>query len=155
IPNHEHERLASDVIFAGGGDADRVPYIAALRRAGFRVALYGGYWDRFPETRGMSRGLGDLASLRRAMAATKGGLCMVRRQNRDGHCMRTFEVPAFGACMLAEWTEEHLDLFGPDGSAVTYFRNTSDMVEKVHWLVSADSERARLAAAAHDIVLTQ
>jgi hypothetical protein len=147
-------QLPSDVIFAGGGDADRVPYIGALRKAGFKIALYGGYWDRFSETRGLSRGIAAIATLRKAMASAKLGLCLVRRQNRDGHCMRTFEVPAFGTCMLAERTKEHLNLFGPDDGAVAYFDTVEDMVEKAQWLIKDDSARVRLAAAGTHAVIT-
>ena len=41
----------SDVMFAGGADADRVPYLAVLIKAGLDVQLYGGYWERYAETR--------------------------------------------------------------------------------------------------------
>lgn len=153
-PLLESERLQpqSDVIFAGGGDADRVPYVSALHKAGIKIALYGGYWDRFSETRGLSRGIVAITTLRKVMAAAKVGLCLVRRQNRDGHCMRTFEVPAFGTCMLVERTEEHLNLFGPDGKAVAYFDTIADMTEKARWLIKNDSERIRLAAAGNQAI---
>jgi len=36
-----------DVLFAGGGDSDRLPYIRMLASKGLKVALYGGYWDRY------------------------------------------------------------------------------------------------------------
>jgi spore maturation protein CgeB len=144
--------LESDVIFAGGGDADRVPYIAALAHAGFRVALYGGYWDRFRETRPLAQGLKEPAFLREAVAAAKVALCLVRRANRDGHCMRTFEVPAIGACMLVEKTPEHQELFGPDGRAVLYFDSIPEMVEKARWLLENELERNRLRETAHRLI---
>jgi len=150
-PTREGE-LEGDVIFAGGGDADRVPYIAALAHAGFRVALYGGYWNRFPETRSLTQGLKDPAFLRQAVAAAKVALCLVRRANRDGHCMRTFEIPAIGACMLVENTAEHQELFGPDGQAVVYFDSIPEMVDKARWLLGNELERNRLREAAHRLV---
>jgi spore maturation protein CgeB len=146
------KELASDVIFAGGADSDRVPYIAALARAGFRVALYGGYWDRFPETRPLSQGTKEPAFLRHAIGAAKIGLCLVRRANRDGQCMRTFEVPAIGACMLMEKTAEHEELFGQEGRAVVYFQSIPEMLEKARWLLDHDTERERLREAAHRLV---
>ena len=146
------EELESDVIFAGGGDADRVPYVGALVCAGFHVALYGGYWDRFRATRTRSHGLKDPAFLREAISAAKIALCLVRRANRDGHCMRSFEAPAIGACMLVEKTEEHVELFGPEGRAVIYFESIPEMTEKAHWLLDRDAERNRLREAAHRLV---
>ena len=98
----------------GGADRDRVPFIAALGAAGFSIALYGDHWDRFPETKPYDRGYADPQTLRQATAAAKIALCLVRRANRDGHVMRSFEIPAIGACMLVEDTEEHREIFGPD-----------------------------------------
>ena len=148
----ERTALESDVIFAGGGDRDRVPYITALRKAGLTIALYGGYWDHFPETRALSRGKASPAFLRKAIRSSKVALCLVRRANRDGHSMRTFEVPAVGAAMLMENTEEHRDLFGPEGQAALYFDHIPEMTEKARWLLDHGAERARLAEAARRIV---
>jgi spore maturation protein CgeB len=145
--------LESDVIFAGGADRDRVPYVAALAAAGLRVALYGGYWDRFTETRALTQGLKSPAFVREAIAAAKVALCLVRRANRDGSCMRTFEVPAVGAAMLVERTEEHVELFGAEGQAVLYFDAIPEMVEKARWLVENDVERRRLKETAHRLIV--
>jgi spore maturation protein CgeB len=145
----EKERLECDVIFAGGGDPDRVPYIAALAKAGFQMALYGGYWERYAETRALTRGLVGVDVLRKAISAARIALCLVRRANRDGHVMRTFELPAVGACILVEDTEEHRDIFGSEGESVMYFRRLDEMVDKARWLLANPEDRDRLAAAAH------
>jgi spore maturation protein CgeB len=87
--------------------------------------------------------------IRQAIGGCKIALCLVRRANRDGHCMRTFEVAAMGACMLVEETDEHHDIFGEDGEAVVYFRTIADMLERTHWLLDRPNERNRLAAAVH------
>lgn len=147
------ESAPADVVFAGGADRDRVPILAALLRAGFRVELYGGYWKRFPETRTHARGEADPKALRRAIGRAKVALCLVRRANRDGHVMRTFEVPAVGACMLAEDTAEHREIFGDEGHAVVYFRTLEEMVAKTRWLLAHDEERQRLARTAHCLIV--
>jgi spore maturation protein CgeB len=144
----ELQDYRADIMFAGGGDADRVPYFAALARAGFSVALYGGYWDRFAETRTLTRGQLPIAELPKAIAGARIALCLVRRANRDGHCMRTFEVPAAGGCMLTEETEEHREILGRDGECVLYFRTVDEMIAKARLLCENPAERTRLAAAA-------
>ncbi|HMH50421.1 MAG TPA: glycosyltransferase [Candidatus Acidoferrum sp.] len=141
-----------DVLFVGGGDSDRVPYIATLIEHGFRVGLYGDYWERFSATRACTRGHADPGTVRRATATAKICLCIVRKANRDGNTMRSFEIPATSGCMLAEDTGEHRDIFGADGDAVVYFRSLSDMVRKAGWLLEHPEERTRLAAAAHALV---
>ena len=151
---NEAERVSqSDVVFAGGADPDRIPYIKALIDAGINLALYGGYWERFKETRAIARGLADVRTLRLALSTTKVGLCLVRRANRDGSCMRTFEVPAVGACMLTEDTEEHRAIFGEEGRAVLYFDSLDTMIEKTIILCNDDNLRATLASRAHQLIV--
>jgi hypothetical protein len=145
---------AADVLFAGGADPDRVPYLAACIRAGFRVRLHGGYWDRYPETRGCAGGHLAADQLRAAMRRSRVALCLVRRANRDGHVMRSFEVPAIGTCMLTEDTVEHREILGPDGENVVYFRTIDEMVDRLRWLLAHDAERVRLAGAAHCLIVS-
>jgi spore maturation protein CgeB len=145
---------AVDVIFVGGGDRDRVPYFSGLASAGFRLALYGGFWDRYRETRRWARGFLPARETKVAMARAKIAVCLVRRANRDGHCMRTFEIPAMRGCMLAEDTNEHREIFGAEGLAVQYFRTISELVEKSRWLRDHPAERQRLAQAGHQLITT-
>jgi spore maturation protein CgeB len=149
----EEATLAADVIFVGGADRDRVPLVAALIAAGLKVALYGGYWNRYPETRKHYRGHADPQTLRKATGAAQIALCLVRRANRDGHVMRSFEIPAIGACMLVDDTQEHREIFGPDGETVVYFRSVQGMIDKTLWLLNRPDERHRLAAAAQARIL--
>lgn len=146
--SEEKVQFASDVVFAGGADSDRLPYFAALIKAGFHVALYGGYWDRYSETRRYAMGHANPQALRRAIGGSKVALCLVRRANRDGHSMRTFELAAMGACMLVEDTDEHREILGQDGEAVIYFKTIPEMVQRLRWLLDRPEERHRLAAAA-------
>ena len=148
----EENGTSPDVVFVGGADKDRVPYMAALAKAGFRLQLYGGYWDQYSETRRYASGMLAPGAVKTAIAQAKVAVCLVRRANRDGHCMRTFEIPAMSGCMLAEDTEEHREIFGTEGEAVLYFRDIGEMLEKTRWLVDHPQERRRLAVAAHDLI---
>ena len=148
----ERRRLGCDVIFAGGADADRVSFIRALIRSEVSVGLYGGYWERYAETQSYSRGMAKPDLLRRAMASATIALCLVRRANRDGHAMRSFEAPAMRSCLLMEDTQEHREIFGKDGEAVVYFQGIEEMVEKTRWLLRNPEQTKRLAEAAHHLV---
>ena len=148
----EESGFDSDVMFAGGADEDRRQVLGAFVREGFRVALYGGYWDRYTETRAAARGFLDAAGLRKTTAAAKVCLCLVRRANRDGHAMRSFEVPAMGGCVLAEDTPDHRRIFGTEGAAALYFQDIDDALVKARLLVNEPARRAPLAAAAHAVV---
>lgn len=140
----------SDLMFAGVGDEDRVPIIAAAISGGLRVRLYGINWDRFEPTRGITRGQADIPTLRRAISSCRIALCLVRRSNRDGHSMRTFEVPAVGACMVVEDTAEHRDIFGEEDERVCYFRDPEEMVSKAKRLLQDVPSRERLKRECHD-----
>lgn len=143
-----------DLMFAGGADRDRIPYMDALIRSDFQVDLYGQYWERYSKTKNHARGYADPQKLRSAITKTKIALCLVRRANRDGNVMRTFEIPAIGTCMLTEDTSEHRDIFGENGKAVVYFKSIPEMVERSRWLLNHDRERQKLAQKAH-LLITQ
>ena len=144
-PPGEAADLASDVLFAGGADQDRLPWIHDLIHEGWKVALYGGYWKSDRVTRPHARGIAGMEQLRRAVACAKVCLCLVRRANRDGHAMRTFELPAMGACLLVERTLEHEALFGSDGEAVMYFDSRQELRSRVTLLLGDPKLRQSLA----------
>jgi len=143
----------TDVLFVGAGDADRVPLITALARSGYRLSLYGSFWERYAATRSLSQGQIDVATLRKVTGGARVALCLVRRANRDGHVMRSYEIPAMGACMLTEDTLEHRELFGIEGEATLYFHTTETLLEKLRWLLANPAERTRLASAAHSRIV--
>jgi spore maturation protein CgeB len=144
----ERSRFASDVVFAGGCDADRLPYLREIvdRRPDIRVTVYGGYWDRDARLRAHHGGTVVGRDYRLAMQGARIALNLVRRANRDGHTMRTFEIPACGGFMLAERTKEHEELFA-EGREVAYFTSPAELVEKVGWYLRRQAARARIAAA--------
>ena len=135
----------SDVFFAGAADKDRLPYITAILDRGYRLALYGSYWHNYRATKTVALGEANAATMRAAVAAAKVCLCLVRRANRDGHAMRTFELPAMGGCVLAEDTGEHREIFGPEGESALYFRTVDEAVGKIRVLIRAPEQRRRLA----------
>ena len=142
-----------DVLFVGGGDADRLAFIRAFMRSGPSVSLAGGYWDRFAATRDRAIGLKSPEALAALTAEAKVNLCLVRQANRDGHVMRSFEIAAIGGCMLVEDTVEHREIFGPDGECVRYFSGPEDAAGLANVLVSDPAERGRLASAVHARVI--
>ena len=145
--------MESDLFFAGTGDRGRVPFIAAALQAGLQVRLHGIDWGRYAETKGVSRGQADIPTMRQTIYGCRVALCLVRHENRDGHSMRSFEVPAVGACMVVEETPEHREIFGPDGKAVRYFRTPQEMVETTSWLLHQIPERKRLREKSHQHIV--
>jgi hypothetical protein len=150
----ERDRFASDVAFVGGADSDRLPYIDAIADlAGVNLALYGGYWQRHDRFRAHARGFAVGRDYRLALGGTRIALCLVRQANRDGHVMRTFEIPACGAFMLAEDTAEHRELFDA-GSEAAFFRTPAELAEQVRYYLARDDDRRRVAHEGHRRVVT-
>lgn len=150
LPESEAERDAftSDVVFLGGCDDDRVPYFSKLIETipGLRLHLYGGYWQKHKQFRRYYRGFALGRHYRLAISSTKIAINLVRKANRDGHVMRSFEIPACGAFMLAERTMEHVELFEED-KEVTYFGSPKELVDKVCFYLCHDRERHKIAQA--------
>ena len=67
--------------------------------------------------------------------------------------MRSFEIAAVGGCMLAQDTDEHRGIFGPEGEAVVYFRDAKEAAQRAHALLCDSSERKRLAAGLHRCIV--
>ena len=92
----------ADVVFVGAADERRIRQLRRLLAAGLSVELHGGGWEQHADLRPHAHGYADAATMRRAVAGGKVALGLVRPANRDGHAMRSFELPAMGACVLAE-----------------------------------------------------
>ncbi len=141
----EHRRFDSDVAFIGGCDRDRVPFFRALVKAmpDLKLVLYGSFWNRSLSLRPYWRGLALGRDFRMALGGTKIAINLVRRTNRDGHVMRSFEIPACGGFMLAERTDEHLELFS-EGEEAAYFGSPEEMIDMIRYYLGHESERQRI-----------
>ena len=154
--DEEHHKFDSDVAFVGGCDADRAPFFRELSEMmpELNLALYGGYWNRWSSLRHYSRGFAVGRDFRLALGGTKLAINLVRRANRDGHVMRSFEIPACGAFMLAEKTPEHDEVF-TDGINVAFFQSVPDVVRQIRHYLASPEERERIMRAGHSIVSSQ
>ena len=136
------------VSFVGGADKDRLRYVQALIKAGISIELYGGYWNKQREVGHYAGGFVDTPGYRAIVAGTAVSLCLVREANRDGHVMRSYELPAMRGCILAQDTLDHRELYGADGETVRYFASRHDIVDVARQLLGDAAERKRLALAA-------
>ena len=143
------EREEAKVFLAGGGDEDRYPLVKAMQRAGIGLSLWGGYWEKAGLKSG---GFLDASGIRRETANCMVSLVLVRRANRDGSAMRSFEIPACGACCVVEDTEEHRKIFGSDGEAVLYFKTPEELVRRAGEAFGNPELRVKLRRNAHRVI---
>ncbi len=139
-----------EVLFVGGADRDRLSFMAEFVRQALQVTVVGGYWRSLNIPRVTALGTEPPEVVRALTRLAKVNLCLVRRANRDGHCMRSFEIPATGGFMVAEDTKEHREIFGSEGACVLYFKTPAEAADKCRWAIARPAERERMARSAND-----
>jgi spore maturation protein CgeB len=151
----ERRKFESDVAFIGGCDWERAPLFSALIKAmpNLNLALYGQHWNRWPRLRRYGRGFALGRDFRLALGGTKIAINLVRHTNRDDHAMRTFEIPACGAFMLAERTASQVKLF-PENVVAAYFNGASELVAAVGRFLADRAERELIRERAHRLLRT-
>lgn len=153
VSEEEKLRFGCDVAILGGADDDRVSLARALVDAGIDLALYGGYWNKYPDLKKFYRGVAYGRNLRLAVQLAKSHVCMGRKANRDGHAMRSTEFPAMGASMLVEDTGEHRELYGGYGESVLYWQNEQSLVEQAAIAIGNPDLNQRLRASLHQQIV--
>jgi hypothetical protein len=155
VSDGDRLRLGGPVGFIGGFERERAESMLALAEAGIPVRIWGSDWWRW------GRGHPLLQIEGRPIFAEDyvKGLCsfdialvFVRRRNRDRHVQRSFEVPACGVFMLAERTEQHLELF-EEGKEAEFFGSDDELIEKARFYLGHPDLRQKIARAGRERVL--
>ena len=142
-----------DVLFVGGADADRSGFFHRYGDRGPQVTVVGALWDRHAQPNLHVLGRLSPDAIRDLTSTARINLCLVRRANRDDHVMRTYEMAATGACILAEDTPGHRALFGAEGEAARYFSTPEQAASAARDLLAGGkAARDRMAAAAQHAV---
>jgi spore maturation protein CgeB len=81
-----------------------------------------------------------------ALNSTKIALAFLSKLNADTYTRRCFEIPAAGAFMLAEYSDDLASLFA-EGKEADYFRSPEEMMDKVRYYLRHETHRRRIASA--------
>ena len=139
-----------DLLYVGGGDRDRMELLRVLEPLNLDIRLHGGYWHKHPFTAKHNAGQALPAVLAEATRQAKITLVLVRRENRDGHVMRSYEAAACGGCLLAEDTAEHRAIYG---DTVRYFWNSESLKQQIATLLGDEGLRQQLRTAVQKRIL--
>ena len=146
----ERKKYSSDVCFIGTWETERENYLVHLVKNGIPVNIWGRYWNRGKHWNLLKSSIKGIAlwgeEYVKGLCYSKICLCFLRKQNRDQQNSRTFEIPACGGFMLAERTNEHLELF-EEGKEAEFFENENELLDKINYYLSHPEERKKIAAA--------
>ena len=151
VTDEERRQFGADVGFVGSFEQERAQKMLFLAEQGIPVRIWGNGWERWKDRHSHlmveNRPLFADEYIK-AINATNINLCFLRKANRDLQTDRTMEIPACGAFMLAERTEEHLRLFH-EGTEAAFFdiHQSHDLLEKVRYYLHHDKERQTIALA--------
>lgn len=152
----DREAFGGTVGFVGTFERERAETMLALAESGIAVRVWGTHWEgwrsRHPLLRVEGRGL-STSEYVRAICSTDVNLGFLRRQNRDRQTGRSVEIPACGAFMLAERTDEHLRLF-EEGREAEFFESVEECADKIAHYREHEDERRAVAAAGRERCLS-
>jgi spore maturation protein CgeB len=145
----DRQRLGAQAGFVGTYELARAEGCLHLAEAGLTVRVFGNGWERCElehpnlliERRPVS---GDVYV--RALLATPLQLGFLRKQVDDRHTDRSVEIPACGAFLLAERSDEHLELFA-EGREAAYFDDHAELRERARFYLNHPELRAAIARA--------
>jgi len=146
----QRREFAAEVGFIGSyEEEERAETLRGLARTGIPVTVWGADWpdsDRTRENLTVRTRFLAGADYAKAIGATRINLGFLRKVNRDLQTTRSIEIPACGAFMLAERTDEHLRLF-EEGREAEFFDSFDELVRKCRYYLEHEPERAAIAAA--------
>ncbi len=143
----ERERFGGPVGFIGQWEPDRAGSLRALALAELPVRVWGYTWERMrniPANLVLENRPCWGEDYAKAICSFDINLCFLRKCNRDRQTTRSIEIPACGAFMLAERTDEHLRLF-EEGKEADYFSDERELLDKTRYYIEHSDERKSIA----------
>jgi len=146
----EKEKYSSDVSFIGGPEKERAESINWLAKNGIYITVWGKGWEKYLTNNPnivIKSGWFPDEEYCKIICATKINIAFLRKVNRDLQTTRTMEIPACGGFMLAERTDEHMELFKEDEEAA-FFSDNEELKRKIVYYLENENERKVIALGA-------
>jgi spore maturation protein CgeB len=148
----EHKTWGADVSFVGTFESDRAKKMLFLAERGIQVRVWGSNWESW-----QNKHHNLLVEAKpvynedfiKVINSTKINLNFLRKMNRDKHTSRSLEIPACQGFMLAERTDEHMQLF-EEGKEAEFFSYPDELIEKIKYYLAHEEERQRVAKAGRE-----
>jgi spore maturation protein CgeB len=151
----ESAASSCDVSFIGTYTARKERILSELleQLPDLSLRIFGNDWNRCssPVLRRVTHGAAVRGqSYTKAVCSSRINLAIMGVSDHalDETTVRTFEIPACGAFMLHERTEEVLELYDEDRE-IACFDSAAELAEKIEYYLNNPSAAARVAAAGH------
>jgi spore maturation protein CgeB len=157
----QHAKYDCDVVFIGHFEDDgRIDVLEAIAATGAKLRVFGpGSGIPGSDWNGVlarSKNLRALAPTNvlwgdeyaAALSCAKIALCFLSKRNRDTYTRRVFEIPATGALLLSEYSDDLTTLYEP-GVEADFFRSPAEAAEKAAKYLGDEQLRRSVAAAGH------
>jgi len=151
LSNAEKKLWGSDVAFLGGFQKARFESMLALAKRGVIITIWGPNWEPYVNIHPnliIKPGWVLAENAAKVFCSTKINLCFLHKLARDLQTTRTMEIPACGAFMLAERTQEHQDLF-TEGSEAEFFEDVEELLDKIKYYLGHCEQRTAIANAGY------
>jgi spore maturation protein CgeB len=152
ISEQYSKQFSSDVSFVGSWDEQRQRWLEKLleKLPKIQLAVWGDRWlDNLSKSSCLRNYVKGPAVYGNEMIkiykSSKIILNFIRRQNLDAHNMRTFEIPACGAFMLTQYTDDQAKFLFKEGYSVQCFKNVDELVNKINLFLHNDELRLECA----------
>jgi len=131
IGPEDARRFGADASFIGNWDRKREEWLLEIANMrGISLAIWGGTsWRdqaRTPRVRACWRGLAVGEDFAKAVRCSRLSINILRPQNESAENMRTYEIPACGGGLLAEWSDQQARIFLP-GKEAAYGRTAAEL----------------------------
>lgn len=135
LVNTENSPYLCDVIFIGHFEDDgRDLSLFTLLKTSHNVKIFGTGWEKsslYPQLVALNGPIEPLyEDYNLALNSAKIAIVFLSKLNRDTYTRRCFEIPAAGALMLSEYTDDLNSMF-EQGIDADYFCSAEELLEKV------------------------
>ncbi|MEY2411392.1 MAG: spore maturation protein CgeB [Verrucomicrobiota bacterium] len=150
-PRPSEPAYESDVLFVGHAERHYAGRIKAAYRSGAALKVWGPGWRRYtrvaPWAKACVQGEGLWGEpYPQALCSTKIALGFLSKLIPETVTTRSVEIPACGAFLLAERTDDHQSLF-EEGREAEYFSSDDELADKMRFYLANPAVRERIAAA--------
>jgi spore maturation protein CgeB len=152
LSEEDRQQWGAEVGFVGFFERDRAEQMLYLAQQGIKIRIWGFNWqdwmNKHPNLLVEGKPVFN-EDFVKVLNATRINLNFLRKANRDRHTSRSLEIPACQGFMLAERTDEHLQLF-EEGIEAEFFDCPEELYMKVKYYLTHNVERQRIAKAGRD-----